>query len=406
MIKTRRSGFTLIELLVVITIIGVLVGLLIPGVMSALEAARRTQCLNNIKQIGLACQNYEAVNRIYPLNWGVAGNACGSIDTSYATEGQAGQSTTLGAATVGHSWMTMILPHLELTNLYNASSVSIAGSCLPVGAQGTNPISGIPYNNPFVATTVVPTFVCPSDNSHGMAFNLGNRNNNPLWPGFKPLNYGLSSSAFFASTNYKACGGMNWMYYATPTAPGRITGGNNAGLYSNFGRNAGCLDGDEHGNGFICRNAIPTLTTGNPPTPVPQPTPPCGQMDIRDGTSNTIAIGETIPQFCPWSVWYWFDGAIATAALPLNYKGAMVFYGSGQNTSAYYDSGFMSRHTGGANFGMCDASGRFWNETVNSTSVTVSVSNSSGQIQPYTYSLLQALGSVDGGENVTAPGNY
>ncbi len=83
MIKTRKSrrGFTLIELLVVITIIGILVGLLIPGVMSALEAARRIQCANNLHQIALACQAYEAGNKIYPLNWGVSAS-CGSYDST------------------------------------------------------------------------------------------------------------------------------------------------------------------------------------------------------------------------------------------------------------------------------------------------------------------------------------
>ena len=72
MIKTRKSGrgFTLIELLVVITIIGILVGLLIPGVMSALEAARRIQCANNLHQIALACQAYETGNKNLPLELG------------------------------------------------------------------------------------------------------------------------------------------------------------------------------------------------------------------------------------------------------------------------------------------------------------------------------------------------
>ena len=95
----RRSGFTLVELLVVIAIIGVLVGLLLPAVQAAREAARRMQCSNNLKQIGLALHNYESAYKVLPFGKGA----------SY-----------LGAPVYARwSQHAMILPYLEQSALYN-----------------------------------------------------------------------------------------------------------------------------------------------------------------------------------------------------------------------------------------------------------------------------------------------
>lgn len=92
----KRSGFTLIELLVVIAIIAVLVSLLLPAVQQAREAARRTQCTNNLKQIGLALHNYESSYGMFPPS---------RINISNPVFQQ--------------SWQVMILPQIEQTNLYN-----------------------------------------------------------------------------------------------------------------------------------------------------------------------------------------------------------------------------------------------------------------------------------------------
>ena len=305
MIKTRKSGrgFTLIELLVVITIIGILVGLLIPGVMSALEAARRIQCANNLHQIALACQAYETGNKIYPLNWGLSAS-CGSYDSTNLVTSSIGQpanlSTTLATSTTGNSWMTMILPNLDGLPLYQSVAFGYG-----MGASGTNTITGLSYSNSTAATTIVPTFVCPSDNCHGQAFNdsAGVVSNPPYDPVARRQPY-------WATTNYKACSGMNWSWSSIPASPSTVS---RTPLVSAMGRNAGDYDGMEHGNGFICRDA--TLVSAG--TGAAQPTPPCGSMDIRDGASNTFAIGETIPQFCPWSLWYWFDGVTATCGAAL-----------------------------------------------------------------------------------------
>src|SRR5262245_5316898 len=80
-----RTGFTLIELLVVMAIIAVLAALLLPAVQSAREAARRSQCLNNIRQIGLAAQNYLSSNRSYPSGWICSTPGCGPVAPSQST---------------------------------------------------------------------------------------------------------------------------------------------------------------------------------------------------------------------------------------------------------------------------------------------------------------------------------
>src|SRR5215469_14920817 len=108
------SGFTLIELLVVIAIIAVLIALLLPAVQSAREAARRAQCTNNLKQIGLAFANYEQTNQMYPLGGMtlVGGNAA-----------QAG-NWGLEASNNGLSWVALILPYLEQNPIYSSINFS------------------------------------------------------------------------------------------------------------------------------------------------------------------------------------------------------------------------------------------------------------------------------------------
>ncbi|MGC8641401.1 MAG: DUF1559 domain-containing protein [Isosphaeraceae bacterium] len=148
--SSRVRGFTLIELLVVIAIIAVLIALLLPAVQAAREAARRAQCINNMKQLGLAMHNYHQANNVFPT---------GNIRLP-------GQSLMPGASPCGYDifnncqdtpWFCLLLPYVEQGNLANSYNYLL-------GAEG--PMTPLPLGfiaNSTVAATQVATMQCPSD---------------------------------------------------------------------------------------------------------------------------------------------------------------------------------------------------------------------------------------------------
>ena len=131
--RSLRRGFTLIELLVVIAIIAVLIALLLPAVQAAREAARRAQCVNNLKQIGLALHNYESSNGAFPPS------------------GESTNFTTLNTQFVdmNFSCLSRLLSNMEGGALYNALNFSV----------GYNEATGVNYTG---ASAVVNVFICPS----------------------------------------------------------------------------------------------------------------------------------------------------------------------------------------------------------------------------------------------------
>ena len=159
----KHGGFSLVELLVVIAIIGTLVGLLLPAVQAAREAARRSQCQNNMKQLGLGVLNFESASRKLP-----SPGQCDSTGSS---------STTYNI----HSIATLILPYIEQTNVYNQFDVTaspVAAYGATVNAQGNfttasggllhKKAKGRAYDDPafpsgqLAAKTKIDSFICPS----------------------------------------------------------------------------------------------------------------------------------------------------------------------------------------------------------------------------------------------------
>src|SRR5438046_1669421 len=137
---SRRQGFTLIELLVVIAIIGVLIGLLLPAVQKVREAAARTQCKNNLKQIGLAFHNYHA--------------AQGSFPPGFASQAATVDGPSLGP---GWGWAAHLLPYFEQDNLYRQIDFT-KDIAHPANAQAR--------------MTSLRIFLCPSDNSPRPTFTV------------------------------------------------------------------------------------------------------------------------------------------------------------------------------------------------------------------------------------------
>lgn len=148
-IVVGRKAFTLVELLVVIAIIGILVGLLLPAVQAAREAARRMQCSNNLKQMGLALHNYESAFRSIPV----------AIWSSHPLKGEPSRWDD-----DGYGWMTSILPYIEQGPLYQQIEagpmpLGTAGALERYWAAGGSPATGRPIPG---GATFIGAYKCPS----------------------------------------------------------------------------------------------------------------------------------------------------------------------------------------------------------------------------------------------------
>ncbi len=152
----KRTAFTLVELLVVIAIIGILIALLLPAVQAAREAARRSQCTNNLKQLGLALQNYHDTHKQFPPSGIDYGWANGTAPVNYETD-------TPNKLIKNLSGLVLLLPFMEQQPLYDrfdlrqATGDRVRNSGRPLAG------SALASGNAAITTTVVNAFLCPSD---------------------------------------------------------------------------------------------------------------------------------------------------------------------------------------------------------------------------------------------------
>ncbi len=199
--RRRSGGFTLIELLVVIAIIGVLIALLLPAVQSAREAARRSQCVNNLKQIGLALHNYHDANGTFPM---------GCSSGMYNGIGVYNVKQNLSA----HASM---LPYLENTPIYNSFNFNW-------GCEDSTSVLCYRINST-AQNAQIKVFVCPSDPNAGQPDHNGTSNTN----------------------NYYGCVGttMNWPQIANTSLNVASINWPSTGLFTmqqSYGINS-CTDG-------------------------------------------------------------------------------------------------------------------------------------------------------------------
>ena len=323
--KLRRTrGFTLIELLVVIAIIAILIALLLPAVQQAREAARRSQCKNNMKQIGLALHNYHDTHRMFPP--GFIGR-------------QQDDGTLGGAEGPGWAWSVFILPFIDQAPLYNALNVQSGSSTIPIGG----PTSA---NNKFL-----PCYSCPSDASdeEGGAM-LGG-----VTLGWQDL-----AGNFYKKSNYPAVNGMG---LASGAIPGLdpdatdCTSGPADTIWTSYASVA-TVDPSFNLEG-TCTKKWEGCFGSCTNTRI---------RDMTDGTSNTLLVGERDMTKAQGAVWMrpqivpTPSGAaiLGVVSVKLNTQDllASIPITAGQD-------GFGSTHEGGCHFLMGDGAVRFIQENIN-----------------------------------------
>ncbi len=309
------GGFTLVELLVVIAIIGILIALLLPAVQAAREAARRSQCTNNMKQIGLAFQNHSSARRSFPA---------GELDASPT-------ALTLGASGVG--WSTEILPYMEFKPLYEQlNGLTYGGYCWPVAG---------PPEHQAALCTVIDTYTCPSS-GHPKTFNFNSSpppTANSL--GFNPKDFGM--------LEYVGIGGSDRVspYNPTPTV---IAPSTNGILYRNSRiRHKDIQDGSSH-----------TMIVGEYSGLAPgQKYSGDGSLQNNDMTWHTggVALDHTYSvktvAHPPNTAWYWDCQGCATPLNPRTSRGE------------YAQIALKSGHPGGIHAAFCDGSVHFLTDSIN-----------------------------------------
>jgi prepilin-type N-terminal cleavage/methylation domain-containing protein len=332
-VSTReREAFTLVELLVVIAIIGILVALLLPAIQAAREAARRTQCVNNLKQLGLAAHNYIATKN---------GFLPGGLFQEVKTPG--GQQ--------GETFFVHLLPYMEEQAVYDKWDFTSRrnNSCTPGSSSPCSPDSP--------AGSLIQSLLCPSDNpAEKVCFFQ-----NPVNSG----GYNMAFPGYYGVTSYAGNHGTK-SYFALDTSSGPAA--TDDGMFTTYGPSGVCYP---PGGATNCKKYDQGI----------------GLKTVTDGTSKTVLFGERYNEdpifdamnptdrsgllIHQWALWGWTGSlkgtghATRSGWLEINRKTPESCRGGGGFTCQDERlTTWGSGHPGGANFIMSDGSAQFFEENM------------------------------------------
>ena len=332
-------GFTLVELLVVIAIIGILIGLLLPAVQAAREAARRMQCTNNLKQMGLAVANFESANKRIPNQY------CDPMWTAYGSGYDRLQRLSV---------QSLLLPYIEQSSVY----AQITGDADAYKSNGTAMHSPTTYEEGSPYATWIETFVCPSDGNASSLKNLSGY----LAPCNYACNWGDACTANgvdgAAQTGQKKRRGL----FVNGVDAGRTTisivtdGTSNTMAFGEI--NVSDVLGD-NGNDYKTGICYVTVMHTQPPAV-------CLAMRASDGTFQSTSKGPYAKKGRAWclSTCGWTN---FVAALPPNSPSCAGT--DAQNPQTWGLISASSNHSGGVNVCMLDGSVRFVSETVDTGNI-------------------------------------